>query len=553
MQVDQATLATGRLCVDFEWPVRGAFAALRAEFPSAYPYMRPHVFLQGDSASWPDRHISPLDGGLCLLGRNSAQWQPEDGLAGLLELQLEAALHGGGAEDPQAEPAEYWWNQAGAQESYCLVDSDWDLSGATGGWLELRVVVDPPKADLSKPHTSMPRIRAVVTRVLDAHDKEVARWEAPLPFDMAGAKTIRCRWQRLADTLYPRQGHVVTDLTALRKNHFGGFGAPILAAPHFGIRPFVFVHPVELAGGQQGDGWLLGLDWGSFRSFQAGRNASKQAQVRLDVIPIYRAGQSDLGARVPAFSALAGKRIAIVGLGALGAPIAMDLARNGVSQLLLLDHDSVEPGNSVRWPLGVSSWGRTKGSALKDWITAEYPGCDVRFFVHAIGAPGPQMDDEVLEKTVDVADVVIDATASHGVNRVLWDRCQRTGRPLVRLGATPSVAGGTVALHLPGGGCPVCIDCARDAGDIDQPDGADAGVDLQPPGCGEATFSGADYDLKELSLQAIRAVIGHLSNGQPRSRIFTLSLRDQAGTRVPEWSLSWLDRHPTCPCLHDFN
>ncbi|MET3654420.1 hypothetical protein ABIC75_004158 [Dyella japonica] len=246
----------------------------------------------------------------------------------------------------------------------------------------------------------------------------------------------------------------------------------------------------------------------------------------------------------------------MIGTGALGAPLAIELARNGASELRLLDHD-LEPGNSIRWPLGAAVWGKYKVLALKQYIDQHYPSCQVEPFVHQLGGTQElQIDDEVLEKILRGVDLIIDASASHGINRLLWDHGQRAGLPLVHLGATPDVTGGTVVLHTPDGGCPVCLQWHREEAQasIPSPPGADSTDLIQPPGCTERTFKDADYDLQELSLQAMRVAVGVLSSGKTRSEstVYTLALRDEhGGAMPPAWETSALPPPPHCPCMHE--
>ncbi|MCA6115261.1 ThiF family adenylyltransferase [Bradyrhizobium sp. WSM 1738] len=100
-----------------------------------------------------------------------------------------------------------------------------------------------------------------------------------------------------------------------------------------------------------------------------------------------RAGPSDLTSRAPQASALFNKKVCVIGTGAIGAPVAIDLARNGIKELRLLDSDIMEPGNSVRWPLGASAWGRSKVEALDAFIKSEFPYCDVHIIKASTGRP----------------------------------------------------------------------------------------------------------------------------------------------------------------------
>jgi molybdopterin/thiamine biosynthesis adenylyltransferase len=46
------------------------------------------------------------------------------------------------------------------------------------------------------------------------------------------------------------------------------------------------------------------------------------------------------------------KRVGVVGLGALGAPVVLELAKNLTGELRILDGDHVDAGTIVRWPVG---------------------------------------------------------------------------------------------------------------------------------------------------------------------------------------------------------
>lgn len=547
VEFNDAKLAEGTVQVDLEWPVRGQWVPVRATFPDTYPDTRPHVQLLTGRETWPKRHVSPLDGSLCLLGRDPRQWRPDDGLAGLLMLQLETTLHGGGPEDPQGEPMEVWWNQMGLPESYCLVDSDWDLSAATEGSFKAKLVVEAPRNRAGHTGSALPAFRMVITEIRAAAGQVLASWEGSLPVELEAARSFTFKWARSGTTLVPGPTSA-PELTELRRTRLGANINPAVAGHGLFVRGSAFVHRIELTEGVEGDGWLVVMEWGQLRDFTPahGKNAPVRTP-RSGNIPVYRAGLSDLGARVPAFSALAGKKVAIVGVGALGAPIAIELARNGVAELRLLDHDTVEPGNSVRWPLGAASWGRTKVQALHDHLRQHYPRCKVVPTQHMIGGLGGS-DDSVLRELLDAADLVIDASASSTVNLIFWRRCQEAGLPLIKVGATPEVRGGTVMAHAASGPCPTCLSIARAAEKVETPAGEHDPLRVQPVGCAEATFLGAGFDLQELSLQAVRVAVDALRTGLATSRVYTLSLRDAADEVIPPtWIAQPIDIQGGCP------
>lgn len=550
VEVDNELLKEGRLVVSFDWPLPSGLVKLQATFPGGYPFLRPQVCLLTVPDSWPDRHVSPIDGNVCLLGRDTAQWTPDWYLVKLLDEQLEDALLGKGSEDPQGEPADVWWNSlAPLPNSYCLIDSDWDLGDAESGKLEVHYVVGG-KDELSNTlDRSLPPFRAVVTKVVSSNGSVLGRWTGPLPEDLkASTRRMTIPWHRSETTLLPR-GQVGRQLAELRKIYFGGLGAPHGVAGDLAFRSFAIAHPIEIGHKKEGLGWIVGGEWGSRRDFQKRPGAGDH--LRLAFLPVMRAGDSDLDFRVPAVDSLKQKRIAIFGVGAIGAPIAIELARNGCPELRLLDHDTVEPGNSIRWPLGVEAWGRSKVLALKQFIEQQYPSTTVVPHCHHLGGINVgSTDDGVLETMLAGIDLVIDAAVSDGVSRLLWQWCYQSGIPLIKVGATPSLGGGTVVRHTISGGCPVCLQWARDRDRIPKPPGADGDIDAlaQPPGCGERTFSGADYDLQELSLQAVRLVVDTLdSKVEQPSIVQTLSLADASGKRIlPNWQENPLLRQPEC-------
>lgn len=540
VEIDQPKLAQGLLVVRFEWPFGESFLPLEAHFPGSYPFTRPQVRLLSGREDWPERHVSPVDGTICLLGRDTAQWSPAYYLAKLLTDQLENALLGDGAEDPQAEPADVWWNGlAPLPDSYCLVDSAWKFDEGSQGRLEFSFALD---------EFEVPRIRGVIRRVLADDGTVLAEWSEPLPADIAKSnRRISVRWYRAGHVVLPHQP-VAAQLSELRNQHLGGLGAPTSIGKNLSARPFVFVHPIEQFGGGHAEGWIFGLDWGTPRSFDK-KGPRANHGIKLGFLPILRAGSDDLHHRVPDAAALRGKRVAVFGVGAIGAPIAIELARNGVAELCLVDHDIVEPGNSERWPLGAPSWGRRKTEALAEHLRSQFPAVVIVPVNHQLGQPSDQdTDDSALAVALADADIVVDSTVSSGVTYFLWDRCMRQGTSLVKVGATPTLGGGSVVLHVPGGGCPVCLQYARtDKSVATPPGGEETPLGIQPPGCGERTFTGADYDLRELSLQSVRLVVATLRDGKTSGLVQTLALKNSDGEPIlPHWLEQALPQHSAC-------
>jgi hypothetical protein len=503
------------------------------------------VRLRGDRSTFPPRHCSPIDGNLCLLGRESRQWRHQWTLRKLLELQLADALHDEGEEDEQGEPAEYWWNHLGQQGSYCLVDSSWNLREATDGTLTLRYRLLRQDGHLE--------IHAVVTEVSDSAGLRIHDWSAPVPRSLSeGAKETRIPWLYVDETIFPTGDileiqELMDSLKAMPR--LVEYGTSVTA------RWFAISYRSELGFRTEGLSWLFPFVFGSKKSFRKPKPGEKRKAPRAIIVPTFRAGEDDLGARVPAVRLLRDKKVAVVGLGAVGAPLAVELARNGCSLLHLVDLDRVEPGNSIRWPLGASAWGREKADSLSELIQNEYPWTEAVAHYHAVGTfandNAEAGDDALFETILRDIDLVVDGTASYGVSTILSDHCRDLGIPLIALYASPPVEGGIVARFSPESGCPTCLEFAYHAGMLQHAAGFGEERGLQqPPGCSERTFTGASFDLQELSLQAMRLIVQTVQDPSSASlsEIQTLSFVSDGRRVPPVWRVNALPKFDDCSC-----
>jgi hypothetical protein len=551
LRIDEKRLEKGILWLEFEWPLsEGRACPLQAAYPDSYPYVRPQVMLRGDPEAFPKRHCSPSDGTLCLLGRDTGLWSAKWTLAELLNRQLEKALSGSAQEDPQGEPMEVWWNSFAPSfpgyidGSYMLVDTAWDLRDVGEGSLRASYVVDRDGDKI--------RFRGAVDEIKAKDGTILATREFPLPPDLEACKaSMTFPWRRVGRFAPPPpenwQAREVQDQISF------GMHPVTHASPAISIS--VTVQATELGHTVNGDTFLFPLLFGPAKSFRPPKAGHKVTRPSTAIIPTYRAGLGDIGARVPSVEVLRNRTVALFGLGAIGAPIALELARNGCSHLVTVDHDVVEPGNSIRWPLGTTAWGVRKTNAISRHIEAEYPWTavePVHRFVGMIAAPdGSEGDHSVLSSIVSGADIVIDATASTGISRLLADYCKRAEKTLVSAFGTSSLKGGIVALYQPKSGCPTCREFAYKKGLIPKAPGSGDTTGLhQPPGCAELTFTGASFDLQELSLEAVRMTVEALSRPEDfnESIIHTLSLHDGKKRIPPTWRVDELPPMTECGC-----
>lgn len=279
---------------------------------------------------------------------------------------------------------------------------------------------------------------------------------------------------------------------------------------------------------------------------------------RAHLVRAGRASPADLLIRVPELRPLRGATVALFGLGSIGAPIALELARACIGGLHILDGDFVDPATSIRWPLGLQYAGQAKTTAVEDFITRNYPHTRVRAWDHRLGGPqteGNQSDLEVLESMLDGASLVVDATAESGIEYMLAQLAWRRDLPFLSVSGTLGGWGGMVVRIRPGGkGCIWCVRKAEDQRDLPDPpaDTRDEAT-LQPLGCADPTFTGAGVDMAAIALTAVRLAISTLTGprgGYPdlAEDVLIISLRGEDGRAIAPTSKAYdLPHYRECP------
>jgi adenylyltransferase/sulfurtransferase len=126
--------------------------------------------------------------------------------------------------------------------------------------------------------------------------------------------------------------------------------------------------------------------------------------------------------------ALGAARVLVVGLGALGSPVALYLAAAGVGRIGLLDDDRVEPSNLARQLLhGPADVGRPKVESAVASLRALHP--------HVVLEPHElRIAEENAVALVAGHDLVLDCSDSFATRYLLNDACCQTGVPLVEAG-----------------------------------------------------------------------------------------------------------------------
>lgn len=231
---------------------------------------------------------------------------------------------------------------------------------------------------------------------------------------------------------------------------------------------------------------------------------------------------------------LAGKRILVLGIGALGAPIAEMCARGGAAQVTIVDPGTVRAGTLVRQPYTDGDLGDPKATALARRLRACRP--DLAVAEHVGDATAYLRGSTSLDH-----DLIIDATAHRGLRAGLEreraaHRQQWPPHVTVLIGPTAKRGLATVsAVGASGGGFDILrrvgltahaavnpTDTGRASDQIGLMGAEEIVADFFPrsaprllapePGCSDATFVGSAADVGALAGQMFAGVLEALAH-----------------------------------------
>jgi len=538
---------------------------LTAVFPEQYPYFRPEVY---DFDSDLPRHQNPFGKNLCLLERPPHNWSPEWTLAELLRMQYPKVLQKGSVVDPEAIMQDEHEQAEPISEYYVPPDfptvlfdaSHFDDLDPNAG---IRMIGTFTGGAPDK--TPFPT-RLAITQINDAAGKNLSQLDQV--YELIFPKKINGYLYQLASPPPiddPKQAfewlrNQLKEAGIAFKNNSNtsvtiGKDAQLTAL--IGL-----CFPEEITPGVQGMGWLF-IEVVTIKHAAGGGKRAMPNENRYFFQKPSRINKNSLTVRVPKLRFLENHTISIAGLGALGAPSALEFARNGIKELRLIEFDIVEPATTVRWPLGLSAAGNTKLESLQNFIRSNYPDTKIDPIQLKIGSVPPvepvsigPTQVEQIDRFFEGTSLVFDATAEPGINHYLAMEAQTRGIPYVGIYATPGAWGGLIMRVLPGKtkGCWMCLQYWKDAPEgITLPPVDPAGL-IQPAGCADVTFTGASFDLQNVSLAGVRLAISSLSDGDNEKyptctfNVGVLELMKNDDILImPKWTEYPLNKHPECP------
>jgi len=152
-------------------------------------------------------------------------------------------------------------------------------------------------------------------------------------------------------------------------------------------------------------------------------------------------------------SALASKRVLVIGAGGLGCPAASVLARSGVGHVTLVDDDVVDVSNLQRQALyGPADLGLSKAPRAAQALIREAARCDL--VLDAVARESRVLPDGAVD-AVRGFDLVLEGADNFATKFLVADACTLAGVPVVQAGAVRWV--GWALATLPGDSA--CLRC----------------------------------------------------------------------------------------------
>lgn len=157
------------------------------------------------------------------------------------------------------------------------------------------------------------------------------------------------------------------------------------------------------------------------------------------------------------------KKVVVLGCGSVGSLIAMELARSGVGNFLLVDADTLEYHNLCRHQCGIEDVGDLKVNALKRKLLNINPNINVSTFDGIFqNIPKQMLDDFCVANETVFVGCADNRTADVYANRIsiFYDAA------FVSVGFWERAFAGEIFYHIPNQNMP-CYECALgDGGDV---------------------------------------------------------------------------------------
>ena len=240
---------------------------------------------------------------------------------------------------------------------------------------------------------------------------------------------------------------------------------------------------------------------------------------------------------------LYGKRVLVLGAGALGAPVAEMCVRGGASHVVVVDRRAVRHGVLVRQPYSDADIGEPKATVLAQRLRHIRPDAKIEAVVGDVCSSELPGDGAAFDLIIDATADRIVRTHLERTRRAYRDRWPTLATLLVGHNATRGIAA-IAGARASGGGADVLRRAGiaarteatgelRDFADDFFPTEMRTDLFQPEPGCSDATFVGSAAAVTSLTGQLFTGVLAAVSQPDEQQTMSVLFVRLPGGPRDP--------------------
>jgi molybdopterin/thiamine biosynthesis adenylyltransferase len=241
----------------------------------------------------------------------------------------------------------------------------------------------------------------------------------------------------------------------------------------------------------------------------------------------------------PGLARLRASRVAIIGCGSVGAPVALALAQAGVGRLLLVDPDVLKTANIGRHPLGADALGRNKAEALAAMIRSKLP------HLLSVDGHGIRWDQFVLENAGSLVDcdLIVAATGEWSTEGGLneWHLGVNRAMPVLYGWTEAHACAGHAVAVCSSGGCLQCGFSRHGRPTLQVTEWKGGSTDRQEPACGTSY-----QPYGPVALGHVTSIVAELAVDCLLGDVVSSTERIWAGRRAllhsagGDWTAEWL-------------
>jgi len=532
-EIDEIEKSKGNLVIFVDYEIDNNTYKLKCEYPPSFPFFAVKVSCKDFPSG---RHVCPVSHGICLFYDEQSLWSPSDSLAGVIHKQIPFIYNS------HLSPNEFSENETaeGYQVSGQLIyeqnstifaeeinfSSDDSFGAMTVSVAENTTIDTYIKGCISDMVLCVEKVTVSASQITNRYKNN-----------------LHARWVKLNEPLSKFTGKELIELVSeinpsLKTPSFNKFGK-------HGIDIVGIAFPEEKHGRDKSFNWL----------FIVRKKKKLGTKKYLNTISLIRSDyytRDNLSIRTPRLVGIEDKKVLLVGVGALGSHVAMQLARAGVKHLTVIDSDHLQAGNLPRWLPAFDLIGTQKVAAIRHILMRDYPflQCEPINLKIGLGGDIPYQGNilnshDFLIEIIKKSDLIIDCTAESNVSHYLSNLCSFLKRSFVWATATTGGWGGIVGKTSPTEGSGNWFEFSQQYwdGKIIKP-ASEEGPMVQPTGCFSPTFTGTGFDLDQVSLMTTRVSVSLMLKDKDESYtgfdwdVATLNLWDDEGILpiAPEWS-----------------